>query len=224
MGYTHYWYPKEANYWHPKETNHDAETFATLAALAKKVITLAQARGIKLAGPNGTGKPAIRDEFVGLNGVGDESHESFVIQRDGNSDFEFCKTACKPYDVVVVAILVLYKHFFPAIRFTSDGDLGDLKDGIDLASEAMGVSFKVTKGRGDTGFSVSISKGGKQKVIDKAESATGEELELLKYAVSFLSTHIEEASDELDVEIDSKKVKQLEEKIYQGIVSLDIVI
>ena len=208
MGYTHYWYPRE--------TNHDAETFATLVALAKKVITLAQARGIKLAGPSGTGKPAIRDELVGLNGVGDESHESFVIQRDGNSDFEFCKTACKPYDVVVAAILVLYKHFFPVIRFTSDGDLGDLKDGIDLASEAMGVSFKVTKGRGDTGFSVSISKGGEKEAAPVVKSCISvEELELLKYAVSFLATHTAEASEELDIEINRTEVEQLEAKIYK---------
>ena len=44
---------------------------------------------------------------------------------------------------------------------------------------------------------------------------TAADLELIKLALSFLATHVSEAEDHLDVEIDGDQVKNLEAKLYQ---------
>jgi hypothetical protein len=53
--------------------------------------------------------------------------------------FECCKTAYKPYDVAVTAVLVSAKqHFGSAFRITSDGDLEHWQDGMALCQELLG--------------------------------------------------------------------------------------
>jgi len=63
-------------------------------------------------------------------------HETFVIQRKYPKDnrsyttpneyFAFCKTARKPYDLMVCAVLILYKlHFQDRVSVCSDGDFED---------------------------------------------------------------------------------------------------
>jgi hypothetical protein len=195
MGSTHYW--------RRGRSTHDAAKFAELAKVAQKVVDLATGRGIEIGDALGEGKsPTITDEVISLNGVGRDSHESFVVSLKPD-EFDFCKTNQKPYDDVVVAILVLYKHFFPGIEFSSDGSLGELQAGLELAKEALGCDLVLTKGR--TSFEVSIQK---DFVL------SGSDLELVKQAISFLKTHIDEASDELDTEIDEATVDALEAKLY----------
>ena len=45
------------------------------------------------------------DEGIMLNGAPDDDFEPFHLDSDGGS-MEFCKTARRPYDVVVTAILL----------------------------------------------------------------------------------------------------------------------
>lgn len=122
MGYTHYW-------------SHDENLGrkALFAAMqdARKIVEAAQAKGIALAGPNGDGEPMV-SEGIALNGVAEESHESFIFPNNPNDPFinkvngslwAFCKTARKPYDLVVCAILLVLKHHMgKQIRISSDGD------------------------------------------------------------------------------------------------------
>lgn len=202
MGYTHYW--------NGKGSKRDASKFAEFSTVARIAIDLATSRGIELGDLMGEGgEPEVNEKRVAFNGVGDDSHESFVVTPD-QTDFEFCKTNYKPYDVVVVAVLVLFKHFFPEIKFSSDGDLSELAEGVALASEALGKTLVLRRGR--EGYDVVGGKEGEAEGGSK--SFEGDELELLKYAVSFLVTHVEDASDELDVEIDEDAVKALEDKLY----------
>lgn len=55
---------------------------------------------------------------------GDCSHETFAFDQDESddpSDFRFCKTAFKPYDLVVTAALIVIAHYVPAVRVSSNG-------------------------------------------------------------------------------------------------------
>lgn len=207
MGYTHYWERRTGE--------HDAVKFGEFARVAAIVVELATKRGVKIGDALGEGKPyVINEQKIALNGVGAESHESFVIARGSSEfggEFDFCKTNEKPYDVVVVAILVLYKYFFPEVVFSSDGGLADLQAGLALVREALGVDLVLVRGK--DGFTVELPESkpvAKKPRVHLSES----ELELVKHAISFLSTHVDEAAEELDVDIDGDAVEALEKKLY----------
>lgn len=74
---------------------------------------------------------------IDINGVGDDAHENLVLHPDPG--WSFCKTAAKPYDVVVVAVLcalaTIAKDF---VVVTSDGDRDDWLEGQKLACDALG--------------------------------------------------------------------------------------
>lgn len=109
MGYTHYW---------DHNLDFSEADWKSITDYAKSVI---KTSGIPLAGgfaEKGT-KPEITDEIISLNGVEEEGHETFYVSR--HRDGGFCKTARKPYDEVVVAIL-LHMNTFTNITVTSDGD------------------------------------------------------------------------------------------------------
>lgn len=101
---------------------------------------------VPLAGGDGTGKPVLKANLISLNGVDEDSHETLYIDRVfGDSYrqkdekgflFNFCKTATKPYDVVVTAILACFKnHFGWSVRLSSDGEKSDWQAGIDLCKK-----------------------------------------------------------------------------------------
>jgi len=69
--------------------------------------------------------------MIRFNGKDDEGHETFMLTPDP-SDFNFCKTAQKPYDLVVVAILCLLAHRTDT-GVSSDGDRSDWAEGLKLA-------------------------------------------------------------------------------------------
>jgi len=73
-----------------------------------------------------------------LNGPVGDGHESFVLSED-RSDFEFCKTAAKPYDVVVTAILICAQCRAPEVfSYSSDGTKQEWQPGLELARRATG--------------------------------------------------------------------------------------
>ena len=66
---------------------------------------------------------------MSFNGVGDGAHETFYIELPSHDD-GFCKTAEKPYDMVVTASLILAKKIFGAdISIKSDGKWTDWESG-----------------------------------------------------------------------------------------------
>jgi len=77
---------------------------------------------IPLRGPlsDEPGRPIINDKKIAFNGVGEDGHESLVIHKVG-CEFEFCKTARKPYDEVVVAVLKVAREVNPWMELSSDG-------------------------------------------------------------------------------------------------------
>ena len=64
-----------------------------------------------------------------FNGIEGASHETFAVKFGKQEEFEFCKTAQKPYDLAVckcLLILSLSKGF----TFSSDGDLRDWQEAL----------------------------------------------------------------------------------------------
>ena len=93
-----------------------------------------------------------------------DGHETFVMTRKKRARykyehepedaevgprFEFCKTAAKPYDVAVVAILIAASDIgggtdsnYPAMSWSSDGETADHDAGRRLLVEVTTVSVQ----------------------------------------------------------------------------------
>ena len=114
MGYTHYWnFIEEPS----------REKFVEFAEGVKQLVATAQEAGIEIADEE------YGDDKIVFNGVGANSHETFFVSADG-VDFNFCKTAQKPYDTAVTASLILAKKVFGAnIKISSDGGWSDWESG-----------------------------------------------------------------------------------------------
>jgi len=133
MGFTQYWECKRGL---------DTEKFKAYVKDVKKVL-----EGVDIICHENDmpeTPPTIKDDLIRFNGKGEDGHETFMITPEP-SDFEFCKTARKPYDKYVVACLILAKfHFGDAIEISSDGDLEDWEDGLCLAQDKTGIILDIS--------------------------------------------------------------------------------
>ena len=107
MGYTNYWTPKDLK---PGEIPNQ------FWEEAEKVLGKVISKGVILANGNGTevitDPKKIVDREHGtiiFNGYEDLSHETFALEFPG--DWNFCKTARKPYDLAVKTILMLADRY-----------------------------------------------------------------------------------------------------------------
>lgn len=89
----------------------------------------------EIANPNGVvgTNPYIGRNEISFNGIEDDAHETCVVRR-GGVKFEFCKTARKPYDKVVVKVYKLVRKYLPNTELSSDG--GDAVFGNVVVVEA----------------------------------------------------------------------------------------
>lgn len=128
MGYTHYW-----------EDTSDID-IAEYNAAIKDIAKIVKAKVDILANGHGDegSKPGFESD-IWFNGQGDDSHETFYLPKDPAQfeKFSFCKTAQKPYDVVVVACLTRLAEV-DGIKVSSDGSAGDWEEGVKLASDILG--------------------------------------------------------------------------------------
>jgi hypothetical protein len=157
MGYTHYWT------YNPNEIDNTEELrkkfLQAVCWIDKahkmikkdKFIHEGQAGGYYdkkpciIRGGLGQGKPMINESEVWFNG--DEKtgtdHETFGIRwyPSGGEERGFCKTARKPYDILVCVSLLAFKHAFDnpnVFTFSSDGDNAEWEEAKNLF---MDVSF-----------------------------------------------------------------------------------
>ena len=138
MGYTHYW----------RQLRDFTDTEWQELMRLTKLITASGGRDITLSEFN------INNEEIRFNGYGEEGHETFLITKkkrakadyeeqeayDRQGAFEFCKTAHKPYDKYVVAVLcALYnmagQKEWPLgdgkiMSISSDGNTEDWTEGL----------------------------------------------------------------------------------------------
>jgi hypothetical protein len=156
MGYTHYWQWKSPL----AKTETDGEKFAQwsrdVSTLLEHYPTLQphwaflgrfplpQTWDITIRGPLGEGEPIFTDEQVAFNGDEEtgNAHEPFIIELSELSQGKFC-ASCKighcPYDLLVIAALVRFAHYFPTVVLCSDGEQSGLDAGAKLCSKVFGV-------------------------------------------------------------------------------------
>lgn len=130
MGYTHYW---RHNF---NEALNKQENYAKCIEDMMKIVE--HNKAILNVEEN--------DEYdIFFNGIGDDEHETFVFPP--KEEFDFCKTAHKPYDIVVVACLAVAKDIFSdKFRTSSDGEPEDWEAGVRMASEVLGRQIKMPLG------------------------------------------------------------------------------
>lgn len=146
MGFSHYWHRNESGH-----TEADLFTaYFVFADMARQIFDTAKRQGIALADLSGQtlNGETVDDNEVSFNGYGTDSHESFVWSRNcpqpqswmtGSTYFDCCKTARKPYDTVVTALLVAVKKAYgDAVLISSDGSPSEWEDGLRLFEEATG--------------------------------------------------------------------------------------
>lgn len=110
-------------------------------------------------------KYKIDTENIFFNGVGEQSHETFYMNRKNEmkesytgeiEHFNFCKTARKEYDIAVCcALIIAKKHFGDIIKVSSDGID---EDGWDKAKELCQDILKYGEN-----FDISYENGGEFK-------------------------------------------------------------
>ena len=98
-----------------------------------------------IRGGLGEGKPMINESEVWFNGDAktEMDHETFDIKwyPDGGFDKGFCKTARKPYDLLVCVSLLAMNEAFKgteAFNFSSDGDNSEWATAKDVFTRIVG--------------------------------------------------------------------------------------
>lgn len=126
MGYTHYWYENNKPKLIPTEA----------VKVIKPILDQAYKKGLIQLEYDKPEPPIVSDKEIRFNGVGENGHETFLYQADqpesDRSDwsedkrfFGFCKTAQKPYDEVVMKVLMILDAYMPEMALSSDGDFMD---------------------------------------------------------------------------------------------------
>jgi hypothetical protein len=125
MGYTHYYTPKVPKIFYDDKWNKFLDE-------TKEIIKEGGKLGIVIRDGIGKGKPYITDTVVSINGDGSkgEDHETLYIEKN-NTNWAFCKTARKPYDTVVCAVLLSAKQNL-GFELSSDGNEDEWQSGVDL--------------------------------------------------------------------------------------------
>lgn len=148
MGYTHYHIRDNRN-------KGSAYMFGKLALDAKAIIAEAQKRGLVIRGYDGEGEPEFTEGYLRFNGNAEkgEDYETFAWEalptqpewqaKSGHGQphdiFDFCKTAHKPYDAVVTAVLIRAKVIYgDLVKVRSDGDWSEWKAGRDIYEAVFG--------------------------------------------------------------------------------------
>ena len=159
MGYTHYW---GFNKPQKQKGAADAAQKAYRQAVedCQRVIRAYQRQAGSAERLSGYSAHTTIGKYAGiqLNGKGDLAHESFdlrehfrqAVESDGygwvGKGSYFCKTAQKPYDVVVVACLCILKYRLKdLINVGSDGDKQDWQAGAGFAAHVLKRKIEVPK-------------------------------------------------------------------------------
>jgi hypothetical protein len=120
MGYTHYW----------DNPGFTEDQWDVVRDHTKKILA---ASTIKVQYEDDDKRPPVRStELIRFNGVEDKGHETFYLERVPRRTFGFCKTARKPYDEIVVAMLTMLVSVVPEFSWSSDGEFPEFAEGLAL--------------------------------------------------------------------------------------------
>jgi hypothetical protein len=131
MGYTHYW-----------DKKHGKEGYDKALPILKKI--LKRHKDLIQHEYDDDSAPVCDEEGLFFNGIGDDGHETFVMDINNAIKFAFCKTERKDYDCAVCECLIVLKHFVKGFNFSSDGnfDEDDWLLPIENVKEHYGIEFK----------------------------------------------------------------------------------
>lgn len=124
MGYTHYWKQTESA---------DSASWGRYMAAMDALVDQTKVR-LAFEYDQPKRAPMISTTEVRFNGVGEDGHETFMVEPQAQ-EFTFCKTARKPYDEVVVAALCLAAFYLPGFSWSSDGSKRNHQRGLGIAME-----------------------------------------------------------------------------------------
>jgi len=152
MGYTHYW-----SFTAPKR-GETAKIEKAYQKAIKDCAKIARAYYTVNGGLSGYTAQTPLGSYGGLliNGKGDDAHEPFSMREYFKQNLEdnggdFCKTARKPYDVVVTACLIVLANALPKnFRVDSDGNKGDFVAGLDLTRRVLKKRLEIPSNLRDT--------------------------------------------------------------------------
>lgn len=86
----------------------------------------------------------VRRSQVRLNGALEKGHETFFLAPWPQQ--EFCKTARKPYDLIVTCALCLAADMFPDFQVESDGTHDEWEPATAFARSVLGEYVGIPKG------------------------------------------------------------------------------
>lgn len=157
MGYTHYWTYNPNAIENTEELRKKFLQAVCWIDQAHKMIKKdkfihkGQAGGFyddtpcRIKGGLGEGRPMINESQIWFNGDAKTGmdHETFSIQwyPSGGIDKGFCKTARKPYDLLVCVSLLAFKKAFDdykVFHFSSDGDNSEWETAKDVFTRIVG--------------------------------------------------------------------------------------
>jgi len=118
MGYTHYF---------SQERSFTNQEWLNICDMVRQVFDHCASHNIELLSEyDSTNPPELTDKHIRFNGKEDEGHETFYINKKHDLDFNFCKTARKPYDRAVCLVLLICDSVAKGtLKISSDGDWDD---------------------------------------------------------------------------------------------------
>jgi hypothetical protein len=115
MGYTHYWTDFGGGSTLPAEA----------VKLIKEVTDQAYRQGLIQREYDDSRPPIVNAQKLRFNGVGEAGHETFRYSTSPGDEIGFCKTARKPYDAVVMRVLLILGYCREGLTIRSDGEFDD---------------------------------------------------------------------------------------------------
>ena len=113
MGYTHYY---ETKSWS------DADAQGFMDALPHVQDILKRYENIVRFESDSDDAVVADEKSIRFNGILEDGHETFMFSNHQDG-FNFCKTAYKPYDIVVCEVLLVLNAKMPSLKVSSDGGM-----------------------------------------------------------------------------------------------------
>ncbi len=131
MGYTHYF---------TQQRHATPDEWAKIVDLFGKIVEASDVPLLRDYDEPDT-RPDVTSNHIWFNGVDEDGHETMVLRRE-HEGFAFCKTARKPYDEIVGALLAVAAHVASGVwEIGSDGDEEEWQAALKLAREAAGETI-----------------------------------------------------------------------------------
>lgn len=146
MGYTHYWHQHrtiDIAEW--KAIQHD---FQLLERLPRRTDTAGgffaeYPLEVAFEDDQPTVPPRCDEDVIRFNGIGALGHETFLLERAG-AGFAFCKTARKPYDLLVCATLIVANTNAPgALAISSDGSAAEWAPAVAFVQRVLDSRYQL---------------------------------------------------------------------------------